>query len=214
MLHIPPLLIYLLVLILLLLESSGIPIVNTTLLLFVGALAALGRAHLGLLLLASIMGSTLGAGTAYGLGRRYGENFLLRLTKLLHIRIIRIHMAERWFQRAGMRMIFCSRLLPYVRPFACFLAGISAMSFKRFLASAVSGSILWCTFCLLIGWMLGPQWKTAMKLMQTYTWLALGLLSLLLLAYLLFRHIIKRYVKKNVETEEEEAAAEHDLLKV
>src|SRR5207245_10586432 len=103
--HIPPYLIYLLVAGTLLLESSGIPIINTTLLLFVGALAAMGELNIGLLVCAAITGSTLGACSAYGLGRRYGEPLLTRLTTLLHVDTGKVQTAERWFQRAGTRMV-------------------------------------------------------------------------------------------------------------
>ncbi len=212
--HISPFLIYLLVTAFLLLESSGIPVVNTTLLLSAGALAALGRVNLVVLIVVAISGSTLGACSAYGLGRRYGEPLLLRLARLLRIDARKIALAENWFQRAGGRMIFFSRMLPYVRPFACFPAGISAMSFPRFLLAVVAGSLIWCTTCLVVGWELGPNWKLAGHLIRAYTLPTIGVLLALLVIYFFAKHALNRYMKRRLDAQHEAEARDHDLLEV
>lgn len=210
--HIPSLLIYLLVGVFLCLESTGIPVINTTLLLFTGALAAQGKLDLVLLMVVASLGSILGACCAYGLGRRYGEKLLFRLARLLRIKEEKMTLAQRWFQRAGGRMIFLSRILPYIRPFACFPAGIAAMPFLRFLLAAASGSLIWCVTFLIIGWTLGPRWTQALYLVQTYTWPALGGLFLLLVLFILARYALNSYLKKRLNAEAQEPARERDLL--
>lgn len=212
--QIPPALIYFVVAGLLLLESTGVPVINTTALLFTGALAAQGKLELSLLIVAALAGSILGACCAYGLGRRYGEKLLLRLARLLHIDEQKMLLAERWFYRAGGKMIFLSRILPYIRPFACFPAGITAMPFLRFLLAAGSGSAIWCVTFLLLGWSLGPRWKLAMHLVQMYTLPTLGTLLLLLVLYLFVRRSFNSYVKKRLSFDEEEDPKKRDLLEV
>jgi membrane protein DedA with SNARE-associated domain len=196
-------LIYLLVAALLLLESTGIPLVNTTLLLFTGALAAQGRLNLALLLCAALLGSTVGACCAYGLGQRYGEKLLFRLTRFLRIDEQKVRLAARWFQRAGERGIFFSRVLPYIRPFACFFAGIANVAFVRFLLAAASGSLVWCATILLIGWELGPRWGLALHLMHTYTLPTLCALLLLLIIFFFAKRAVDRYLKKRLKIEDE-----------
>lgn len=212
--HISPLLIYLLVTALLLLESSGIPVVNTTLLLCTGALAALGRVNLLTLMIVAIAGSTLGACSAYGLGRLYGEPLLLRLARLLRIDKRKVSLAESWFHKAGGRMIFFSRMLPYLRPFACFPAGISSMSFPRFLLAAATGSTIWCIVFLMVGWELGPNWKMAVHLVRVYTLPALATLLALLIVYFFARYALNRYMKRRLAAQKEAAEHDHDLLEV
>jgi membrane protein DedA with SNARE-associated domain len=212
--HISPFLIYLLVTAFLLLESSGIPVVNTTLLLCAGALAALGRVNLFTLMVVAIVGSTLGACSAYGLGRLYGEPLLLRLARLLRIDKRKVALAESWFHKAGGRMIFFSRMLPYIRPFACFPAGISAMSFPRFLLAAAAGSTIWCIAFLMVGWELGPNWKLAVHLIRDYTLPALGALLVLLIVYFFARYAFNRYMKRRLAEQDEAAEHDHDLLEV
>ncbi|HEY1348466.1 MAG TPA: DedA family protein [Ktedonobacteraceae bacterium] len=212
--HLAPVPTCLLVAGLLLLESSGIPVINTTLLLFTGALAALGRVQLGWLMVAAVAGSTLGACLAYALGRHYGEFLLLRLARLLRIDARKVLLAERWFLRAGGRMILISRLVPYIRPFACFPAGISAMPFPRFLLMACSGSIIWCVSLLIVGWELGPRWQLALQLVQTSTLPTLGVLLLLVVGYIFVRQKIHRYVKARLDESEKASSQREDLIEV
>lgn len=201
--HIHPLMIYALTLAFLFLESSGVPILNTTLLLCTGALAALGRVNLALLFVLSIAGSVSGALSAYTLGKHYGEPLLLRMTRFLRIDEQKVRLAERWFAQAGARMIFVSRIVPYIRPFACFPAGIAEMPLPRFLLAASLGSTLWCSACLLIGWELGPRWKLALHLMRTYTFPTLGVLFALLVVFLLCKYSLMRTLKQRFTTENE-----------
>ncbi len=201
--HISPLLVYIVVATFLFLESSGVPILNTTLLLSTGALAALGRVNLGLLLFVAISGSLLGACCAYGLGRRYGEPLLLRLTRFLRIDERKVRLAERWFAQAGWRMIFFSRIIPYIRPFACFPAGISAMPLPRFVLASLLGSTIWCTTCLLVGWELGPRWKEALHLMHFYTFPAIGIVLALLVAFIVCRRSLMHSIRHRLEARSE-----------
>jgi membrane protein DedA with SNARE-associated domain len=211
--HIPPLSVYLLVALFLLLESSGIPLLNTTLLLCTGALAALGNLNLGLLTCAAIVGSVLGACSAYGLGQRYGDPLLLRLARLLRIDARKVRMAEGWFASSGARMIFFSRMLPYIRPFACFPAGISAMPFHRFLLAALAGSTIWCTTFLIVGWELGPRWKLASHLVRTYTLPTCGIILALLVISFFCKRSLTRYVRKRL-AKSAESERDSDLLEV
>ena len=212
--HISPFYIYLLVASLLLLESSGIPIINTTLLLFTGAMAVLGHLDFWWLLLASITGSVIGACSAYLLGSACGEAILFRLACLLRIDRQKVLLAERWFQRSGARMVFVSRIVPYIRPFACFPAGIAEMPFPRFLLAAASGSILWCVTFLFIGWEVGPRWKLALHLVHASTLPTVCTLVALTLAFIFVRRAFARYMRQRLREHEEDAAHDRDLLEV
>jgi membrane protein DedA with SNARE-associated domain len=186
--HTSPLLIYLLVAVLLFLESSGVPVVNSTLLLFTGALASLLHLNIWVLATAAIVGSTTGACLAYVIGLLGGRRILLRLLSLFYIDQQKVSVTERWFQQSGIWMIFFSRMIPYVRPFACFPAGISRMPFGRFLVAALTGSIIWCVTMLYIGLALGRRWRFAFHLIQHYTIPTLCALALLIALYFLIRY--------------------------
>ncbi|HET8845214.1 MAG TPA: DedA family protein [Ktedonobacteraceae bacterium] len=212
--QIPDWLIYLVVAIFLLVESSGLPVINAVLLLFTGALAALGRLNLGLLIFAAILGSTLGACSGYFLGRNYGEKLLLKLAGLMRLDIKKVRVAQRWFQQSGGRMVFLSRIIPYIRPFTCIPAGISSMPFGRFFFWALTGSIIWCITLLIAGWELGPRWHLALDLIKFYTVPVILVLILVLIVSFFARRALIRMVKKRFIEQDEELEQDRDLLEV
>ncbi|MHB8597355.1 MAG: DedA family protein [Ktedonobacteraceae bacterium] len=217
--HANPLLIYVIVALVLLLESTGIPITNNTLLLLTGALAALGHLNIWLLTISAIIGSIAGACCAYTLGEWKGQAVLRRIAALFRVDAKKMSIAENWFQKSGAWMVFFSRMTPYVRPYACFPAGISRMSFQRFFIAALAGSMLWCFALVRIGAALGPHWHIALTLIQNYTIPTCATLVLLVVLYFSVRYAIKRYLHphnhENLgDTEAEEQGCNHNLLEV
>jgi membrane protein DedA with SNARE-associated domain len=194
LLHTSPLFICLLVGCVLLLESSGVPILNSTLLLFTGALASLGHLHIVDLTVFAVTGSVIGACVAYYIGKRGGRQVLFRLALLFHLNMTKVDMVEHWFQRSGAWMIFFSRMLPYARPFACFPAGIAQMSFMRFFCCALLGSLIWCVSLLTVGWNLGKRWELAVTAIQQYTVPVLALVAGLIVLYIFSMRLIKRFL--------------------
>lgn len=214
-----PLWVYAMVGVFLLLESSGIPIVNSTLLLLTGALASLGHLNVVVLAVASIAGSVAGACLAYMIGRRGGGRLLLGAATRLRIDTRKIQLLEQWFHRAGARMIFCSRIIPYIRPFSCFPAGMARMSFRRFFTPAASGSIVWCVGMLALGWNVGRRWKLALSLVQSYTIPAVLVILLLLVTYCIVKITIKRRLDAHLQempggTLDTSSQNDHNLLEV
>ena len=219
-LHTSPILIYALVMVVLLLESSGVPILNTTLLLFTGALASMGHLNIWLLSFAAITGSVVGASLAYAIGEHGGRNLLFRLASLFRVEREKVYMTERWFHKSGVWMIFFSRVTPYVRPFACFPAGITRMPFPRFFVSALGGSALWCVSILYIGWMLGRRWGLALGLLRNYTLPTLIAFILLVALYCVVSSMGKRIFQAKLQstaqssTDDDVATSGRDLLEV
>ena len=200
LLHVSPLLMYLLVAIILLLESSGVPITNNTLLLLMGAMASLGYLNIEMLIVSAIVGSIAGACCAYWLGMRGGRKIVLRLAAFFHVSEQKIGVMDSWFQKSGFWMIFFSRITPFVRPFACFPAGISHMNLKNFLLAASAGSLIWCIALPSIGWMLGPRWRIALHFMQAYTVPTLIGIVLLLIVYGVVTHMVKHIINTKYHT--------------
>lgn len=200
------------------LESTGIPVANNTLLLVTGAMASMHHLNIWILAVVALAGSIMGACTAYTIGLRGGQRVIIRLATFFHIDNEKVRMTERWFQKSGIGMIFLSRLTPYVRPFACFPAGIARMPFLRFFFAAFTGSLLWCAILLYFGWSLGRRWTLALHLIQNYTLPTVGGLLLLIACYLLLLSFVKRRVKKYTSIETTHAVcqeqADNELLHI
>ncbi|GAC1463733.1 MAG: hypothetical protein PVSMB2_28970 [Ktedonobacteraceae bacterium] len=194
LLHSSPLLMYLLVAIILLLDSSGVPTTNNTLLFLMGAMASLGYLNREMLIVSAILGSIAGACCAYWIGTWGGRHVLLRLATFFHVSEQKIPIMDSWFQKSGFWMVFFSRMTPFVRPFACFPAGISHMNIRKFLLAASAGSIIWCITLVSIGWTLGPRWKIALHFMQAYTFPTILVVALLLVLYSVGTYLVKRAI--------------------
>ena len=217
--HANPILIYMLVAIVLMLESCGVPIANNTLLLLTGALAALGYLNIRILIPVAIMGSISGACLAYIIGTYGSRRTFLHVATILHVNRQKMDMTKRWFQKAGPWMIFFSRMTPYVRPFTCFLGGITHLPFSRFCMAALGGSIIWCVVMLQIGMALGARWHVALFLMQRYTIPSLAALILGIMLYFCFARAIKRHIYQRLQKEvspqvSENEQTESELLEV
>ncbi len=115
-------------------------------------------------------------------------------------------------------MVFASRIIPYIRPFACFPAGFSRTSFTRFFVSVTIGSVIWCASMLALGWSLRRHWMLALPLIQRYTIPMLSLLALLLGLY----YFTSRALKHRIDSRLQQLSAEdtlsrrssHDLVEI
>ncbi|HEY4384268.1 MAG TPA: DedA family protein, partial [Ktedonobacteraceae bacterium] len=217
--HASPLLLYSVVVVVLALESCGVPIANTTLLLFTGALASMGRVNIWALGLSALCGSVLGVCLAYVIGVYQGRSILQRVALWFHLNPQHIDIAERWFQRSGVWMVFASRIIPYIRPFSGFPAGITRTPFLRFFISATLGSLVWCSAILYVGWSLGKRWDQALTIIQAYTLPTVFALVLLLVLYCIITYRVKKILNNRllVYVEEDENAkhvSDRDLLQI
>src|SRR5438445_575600 len=69
-----------------------------------------------------------------------------------------LDLADRWFARYGEMIVFSSRLLPVIRTFIAFPAGVAKMNMTRFVVYTFLGSLPWCLGLAYVGQVLGEQW--------------------------------------------------------
>lgn len=112
-------------------------------LLFVaGALTGTGQLDVGVLMGLLMSAAILGDSTNYWIGRWVGPRVFTADTGRL-LRREHLERTRRFYERYGGRTVIIARFMPIVRTFAPFVAGVGAMSYPRFLAFSVLGTILW-----------------------------------------------------------------------
>ena len=109
--------------------------------------------------IAGAFGCVVGSVAAYWLGVYGGRPLVEKYGKYVLIRHKDLDLADRWFARYGDWAIFVSRLLPVVRTFISFPAGIARMSFLRFVIYTFLGSFPWCFALAYVGKLLGTHWR-------------------------------------------------------
>ncbi len=106
-----------------------------------GAIAVNGRLNLFLAMFVMLVAAILGDTVNYWIGNLAGQRLVRRFPRLIQQR--HIDQTHEFFERYGGKTIILARFVPIVRTFAPFVAGIGAMSYKRFMAFNVVGALLW-----------------------------------------------------------------------
>ncbi|MEO5939827.1 MAG: DedA family protein [Candidatus Limnocylindrales bacterium] len=168
---------YLGVLVAMAIESAMIPLPSELILPFAGFLVSdpskiepltHGKWEFWLVVVAATIGNTIGSLIAYGIGAWGGRPFLERYGKYLLIRQHEIELAERFFDKYGAATAFFSRLLPIVRTFISFPAGVARMPLGTFIAYSTAGAFLWSILLVYAGTVLGANWVHIREALQPF----------------------------------------------
>ena len=141
-------------------ESACIPLPSEIIMPFSGYLVFTGEMALWAVALAGAVGCVLGSLVAYWVGAYGGRPLVEKYGKYVLISHHDLNLADRWFQKHGEITIFIGRLLPVVRTFIAFPAGVARMNLWRFNLYTFVGSLIWCYALGWIGMKLGEHWNT------------------------------------------------------
>ena len=201
---IPPLAVYLVVGGVVGIESLGIPLPGEIVLVS----AALMSSHDNLPVnpigvgAAAVIGAVVGDSIGYAIGRRFGMPLFDRLGRRFpkHFGPGHVALAERLFNRWGVRAVFFGRFIALLRIFAGPLAGALKMHYPRFLAANVSGAICWAGGTTAVVYFAG---MAAERWLERFSWIALVIAVVCgLVAAVLLRERTSRAIA--------ELEAEHD----
>jgi len=146
----------------------GIPVPDEILMTFVGYWTSVGTFSYTLSILVSFAGAMTGMIVSYTLGRRVGKPFLWRYGKWIKLTPERLEKAEGWFHKYGLWTVSFGYFVPGVRHFTCYLAGVSAVKFWRYLLYAGTGALLWCTTFITLGHFIGASLLALMPAVHHY----------------------------------------------
>jgi membrane protein DedA with SNARE-associated domain len=145
-------------------ESAGLPISSEIVVPLGGALASQGKLNLVLVIAVASLANLTGSLIAFWLTRRYGERIVLsRLGRRLGLSRGHLRLANRFFERFGLWAVFIGRLLPIVRTYISFPAGVSKIGYVRFVLATLAGAIPWNFALAYAGYKLGQQYQTVAK---------------------------------------------------
>jgi membrane protein DedA with SNARE-associated domain len=161
---------YLAIFILMTLESACIPIPSEVVMLFGGALAsgiviAGTQTHLGVFQVALIgtLGNLAGSLIAYWVGRTGGRALVEKWGKYVLLRHKDLDKAESFFEKRGEVAVLISRILPVIRTFISFPAGIAEMPILKFSLFTIIGSLPWTFALAYAGKALAGNWQNVSK---------------------------------------------------
>jgi membrane protein DedA with SNARE-associated domain len=140
-------------------ESACIPLPSEIIMPFAGFLVSKGELTLFGITMAGAIGCVVGSIPAYYAGMFGGRPLADKYGKYVLISKKDLDMADRWFATHGEIIIFIARLLPGVRTFIAFPAGMARMNMSRFVIYTFVGSFIWCWALGYIGMKAGQNWE-------------------------------------------------------
>ena len=179
------------VILLMAIESACIPLPSEIIMPFSGYLVSTGQLNLWAVGVAGAVGCVLGSLVAYWVGMYGGRPVIEKYGRYVLLSRHDLDIADRWFANHGEAIVFVSRLLPAIRTFIAFPAGVARMNLKRFIIYTFAGSLPWCLGLAYIGQKLGEQWNKDDTLK---TWFhrfdfVIGIVGALAVAWWIWRHI-------------------------
>jgi membrane protein DedA with SNARE-associated domain len=177
-------------------ESAMIPLPSELILPFAGFLVSdptaiepltRGGWDFWVVVIAATIGNTIGSVIGYFIGAWGGRPFLERWGKYLLIRPHEIELADHFFQKYGSATAFFSRLLPIVRTFISFPAGVARMNLFKFIVYSTAGAFIWSTALVWAGMQLGARWTDIRHALQPFDLLIAVIVVLLVVLFIWWR---------------------------
>jgi membrane protein DedA with SNARE-associated domain len=172
-------------------ESACIPLPSEIIMPFSGYLVYTGRFSLWAVSTAGAIGCVLGSLVAYWVGMYGGRPVIEKYGRYVLISLHDLDVADRWFARRGEVIVFASRLLPVIRTFIAFPAGVARMNLSRFVVYTFLGSFPWCMGLAYVGQKLGEEWDKNQALKSWFHRFdfVIGLAGLAAIVWWVWRHI-------------------------
>ncbi len=187
------------VILLMAIQSACIPIPSEVIMPLAGY--ALAHTQLDLIVLATVasLASNLGSIPAYWVGARGGRPMVERYGSYLLLSRRDLDLVDHFFDRYGSIAVLIGRMLPIVRTFIAFPAGVAKMNQLRFHIYTFIGSWPWCYALAYVGMKLGATWNTDPRFKAIFHRFHLAVELVLIAGFLWF--VISHW-KNRIRTEE------------
>ncbi|MHB8884786.1 MAG: DedA family protein [Methylovirgula sp.] len=126
------------------LESTGVPLPGESALLLAAAYAgATGHLNIVYVILSAIGGAVVGDNFGYWVGRTVGARLLQRYGRFVGLTPSRLRLGEYLFERHGGKIVFIGRFIAVLRVFAALLAGLNKYDWRPFVVFNATGAVTW-----------------------------------------------------------------------
>jgi membrane protein DedA with SNARE-associated domain len=147
---------YLVVFLLVMIESIGVPVPGETALIGAALYAgSTGKLAIEWVIAVAIAGAIIGDNIGFTIGRYGGARLLLRYGHKIRLHEGRLKIGIWLFRRHGGKVVFWGRFVSILRTWAAFLAGANHMEWRRFLFFNASGGVVWATLFGIVYYVFG-----------------------------------------------------------
>lgn len=195
---------YLGIFLLIAIENIFPPIPSEVILLFGGFMSTYTNMHIVGIIIASTLGSLVGAYALYFIGKIFNKERLKKIVrgkigKVLRLKEKDIDMADEWFDKKGSKTVFFCRFIPIVRSLISIPAGMSEMPLGKFTLYTVVGSLIWNTVLSIAGQTVGANWESILAIFEQYSHIAAIVLVILGVGAIVWFYSKKRTKKSKTK---------------
>ncbi len=169
------------------LESTVLPVPSELVLIPAGYLAHQGEMNFWLIVLASTVGSLVGASFNYGVAMWVGRPFLERWGRYFFVRPQLLHKTDVFFARHGAVSTFTGRLIPGIRHLISIPAGLTRMNPGTFAFYTLLGAGLWSLILTLFGYFLGGNQALIKQYQHHITFGVIAFVVLIIVGYVVWQ---------------------------
>jgi membrane protein DedA with SNARE-associated domain len=186
------------VVLLMAIQSACIPIPSEVIMPLAGY--ALAHTQLQLIILATVasLASNLGSIPAYWVGAKGGRPMVERYGSMMLLSRRDLDLVDHFFAKYGSITVLIGRMLPIVRTFIAFPAGVAKMNQLRFHIYTFIGSWPWCYALAYIGMKLGATWNTNPRFKEIFHRFHLGVEAVIVIGFIWF---VVSHWKNRIRTE-------------
>jgi membrane protein DedA with SNARE-associated domain len=149
---------YPLIVIVIALESMGVPLPGETTLITAAIYAGTTHGlHIGPVIASAAAGAIAGDTAGYWIGRGFGHALITHRSTRHWLTSERLSVGQYLFDRHGGAVVFFGRFMALLRTLAALLAGVNRMPWRRFLLFNAAGGFTWATVFGLGGYLLGQR---------------------------------------------------------
>jgi membrane protein DedA with SNARE-associated domain len=167
-------------------QSACIPIPSEVIMPFAGAALAHGQMDLIVLATVASLASNLGSIAAYWVGAKGGRPMVERYGSWLLLSRRDLDRVDHFFAHYGSITVLVGRMLPIIRTFIAFPAGVAKMNQVRFHIYTFVGSWPWCYALAYVGMRLGDRWNSDPRFKEVFHRFHLGVEAILVVGFVWF----------------------------
>jgi len=180
-------------------ESSFIPFPSEIVMPPAGYFASQGKMNFWVAILCGVIGSLIGSFVNYFIAEKLGRRFILKYGKFMGMDRHRFRKMEKYFKEHGAISTFVGRLLPGVRQYISFPAGVIKMNKWVFALFTALGAFIWVFILTYIGYLVGDNKELIHKYIKELTPIIVIAVVILIVLYVLIHKKRKKghHGKKN-----------------
>ncbi|WP_333908591.1 DedA family protein [Solicola gregarius] len=175
------------------LENLFPPLPSEIILPLAGFTASRGEFNLVAVIIATTIGSVVGAAVLYYVGVLFGRDRLRAIVdKLPLVKLQDVDRAEAWFARHGRKAVFFGRMIPIFRSLISIPAGLERMGLPTFLGLTTAGSLIWNSIFVIAGYRLGERWDEVEKYVGAFQNVVIAVVVVAVVAFIAVRVLRRR----------------------